>query len=69
MNKEILHRLCYVQENLSLEILQKIYDEDMASHLWNKFIYFDSNLLLWISYLDKHNKHIFIENINNDNIF
>ena len=65
---KIIRNLFFIQENLCLEQLEQIYDDYMASHLWNKFIYYDRNLLLFINYLDKDNKDKFFNALNN-NIF
>ena len=65
MNTEEIEKyykiLFYIQQNLSLEKLESIYDSNMALHLWDKFIYYDRNLLHFINYLDKENYNIFFE--------
>lgn len=53
--------LLYVQHNLSLEKLKIIYDTNMAQHLWDKFLYYDRNLLLFINYLDTGNFDLFFK--------
>ena len=60
--------LLSIQNNLNLEKLQEMYEHDMAMHLWNKFIYYDRNIISFISYLDKENKRIFFDSVYN-NVF
>ena len=67
-NSFFLRNLYLIQENIDLEKLEKIYDSKMASHLWDKFIYYDRNLLSFINYLDIENKSIFLDAISR-NIF
>ena len=51
--------LLYIQHNLNKEKLEKIYNSELGSHLWEKFLYYDRNLLIFLNYLDKNNKEIF----------
>ena len=51
--------LLYLQHNLNKEKLEKIYDTDMGSHLWDKFLFYDRNILMFLNYLDKNNKVLF----------
>lgn len=52
--------LLYVQNNMNKEKLEKIYDAEMANHLWEKFLYYDRNVLMFLNYLDVKNKKIFL---------
>lgn len=60
MNK-VSRLLLYIQHNLSQEKLIKLYGEQVGSHLWDKFLYYDRNLLMFINYLDKDNRPIFMD--------
>lgn len=52
--------LC-IQHNLNKEKLKQIYNNEMGSHLWEKFLYYDRNLLMFLNYLDENNKKIFFD--------
>jgi len=60
--------LLYIQHNLNKEKLEQIYNTEMGSHLWEKFLYYDRNLLIFLNYLDKNNKEIFFNAIRDGNI-
>ena len=64
--EDFYKNLVITQENLSIEQLEKIYEPWMASHLWDKFIYYDRNLLTFINYLDSENRKLFFDAMNND---
>ena len=55
-------RLLFVQHNLNKEKLTRIYGDEMGDHLWDKFLYYDSNLLKFINYLDADNRPKFVDN-------
>jgi len=59
--------LLYIQHNLNKEKLEQIYKTEMGSHLWEKFLYYDRNLLIFLNYLDKNNKEIFFNAIRGEN--
>ena len=57
--------LLYIQNNLCLEHLEEIYsDKKKSLHLWEKFVYYDRNLLTFIEYLDNQNRKLFLDSIN-----
>jgi hypothetical protein len=60
--------LLYIQHNLNKEKLEQIYNTEMGSHLWKKFLYYDRNLLIFLNYLDKNNKEIFFNTMRGENI-
>jgi hypothetical protein len=59
--------LLYIQHNLNKEKLEQIYNTEMGSHLWEKFLYYDRNLLIFLNYLDKNNKEIFFNAMRDEN--
>ena len=61
--------LLYIQHTLNKEKLKKIYnfETELGSHLWEKFLYYDSNLLMFLNYLDKNNKEIFFKAMHMEN--
>jgi len=66
--KKSYRLLLYIQNNINLEILERIFHKNMASHLWNKFVYYDRNLLLFINYLDEENFELFFQKGIDDNL-
>ena len=62
--------LLHIQHNLNKEKLKQIYNTEIGSHLWDKFLYYDRNLLLFLNYLDANNKELFFISMRarNDNI-
>jgi hypothetical protein len=63
--RESYRLLLYVQVHLDKEKLEKIYGVDLGSHLWDKFLYYDRNLLIFINYLDTNNREIFFNSVCN----
>jgi len=66
--RESYRLLLYVQVNLDKEKLEKIYGVDLGSHLWDKFLYYNYNLLMFINYLDDDNQEKFFNSFETDNI-
>ena len=62
--------LLYIQHNLNKEKLEQIYNNEMGSHLWEKYLYYDRNLLMFLNYLDENNKKLFFDTMRagNNNI-
>ena len=65
--EESYRLLLYIQHNLNKEKLEQIYKTEMGSHLWEKFLYYDRNLLIFVNYLDKNNKEIFFNAMRAEN--
>ncbi len=63
--KECCNLLIYLQINLDKEKIVQIYGSDLGSHLWDKFLYYDRNLLIFINYLDTNNREIFFNSVCN----
>ena len=64
--------LLYIQHNLNKEKLEQIYNNEMGSHLWDKYLYYDRNLLMFLNYLDENNKKLFFDTMragNNNVLF
>lgn len=45
-----------IQTNLNLEICNNIFDKNISSHLWEKFLTSDQNIISFISRLDVINR-------------
>ena len=67
MNELSFKKFLYLQVNFNQELCDDIFG-NISKHLFSKWLYYDNNLIIFINSLDRDNKKILFEWLNqNDN--
>lgn len=56
MVEKYFKKFLYFQNNFDLELSKQIFGNRIAQHLFNKWLFYDRNVIDFINYLDDENK-------------